>query len=404
MIRNNFINKTKLMEIASKFLTGTVMFLLTSLSHADQNAKEKLGEHLFFDTNLSVTPGQSCASCHSPEAAFSEADNSIPVTKGIIPGRAGNRNVPVASYMAFSPEFYYDEKEQLYIGGQFWDGRSKNLEEQAKGPLLNPLEMANPDKKSVVEKVKHSFYVNLFKNIYGDNIFNNSDQAYDAIADAIAHFERTKQFNPFTSKYDYYLKGKVELSKQEMRGLKLFEAEDKANCAACHLSKPDEANTPPLFTDFTYDNLGVPRNPDNPFYKQEKAFNPDGLNYVDKGLADNPQVIADNRVSESLGKMKVPTLRNIAITAPYMHNGYFKDLRAVVDFYNTRDVKTQCNNIFTNEKQSLANNCWPVAEVKTNVNKDELGDLKLTDDEVDDLVAFMKTLTDGYQLNPYLPD
>jgi cytochrome c peroxidase len=359
--------------------------------------KQQLGKQLFFDSNLSHPDGQSCASCHAPESGFTDPDKSIPVSKGVFADRFGNRNSPSAAYMAFSPVFHYDPKEELYVGGQFWDGRSATLAEQAKQPFLNKVEMANPDKATVIKDVRNAIYAPLFKRVYGPDSLNDVEQAYEYVADAIAAFESTQQFNAFTSKFDYYLAGKAKLTKQEQRGLKLYEAEEKGNCAACHPLWPDENDgTPPLFTDFTYDNLGVPRTPTNPFYTLPKQFNPDGKKFVDIGLAANPQVKADGRAQQEKGKVKVPTLRNITLTAPYMHNGYFADLRNVVDFYNTRDSKPRCPNPLTTEADAIKQGCWPVAEMTENVNKDELGDLKLTEQEVDDIVAFMRTLTDGY--------
>jgi cytochrome c peroxidase len=361
--------------------------------------KQQLGKQLFFDPNLSHPDGQSCASCHAPENGFTDPDKTFPVSKGVFPDRFGNRNSPSAAYMAFSPVFHYDSKEELYVGGQFWDGRSATLAEQAKQPFLNLVEMANPDKAAVIKDVRNATYAPLFKRVYGPDSLNKVEQAYDHVADAIAAFESTQQFNAFTSKFDYYLAGKVKLTKQEQRGLKLYEAKDKGNCAACHPLWPDEDDgTPALFTDFTYDNLGVPRTPNNPFYSLPKKYNPDGKKFVDIGLAANPQVKADGRAQQEKGKVKVPTLRNIELTAPYMHNGYFNDLRNVVDFYNTRDSKPACPNPLTAEADAIKQGCWPVAEITENVNKEELGDLKLTEQEVDDIVAFMRILTDGYEL------
>lgn len=223
--------------------------------------------------------------------------------------------------------------------------------------------------------------------MFGQDIFIDTDEAYDRMADAIATFERTPAFKRLSSKYDAYLAGRGRLNRQERRGLELFERPDKGNCAACHISSPDEANPKPLLTDFTFDNLGVPKNPDNRFYRMPAAFNPDGVNFVDLGLGG----VLNNQ--DEIGKQKVPTLRNIALTAPYMHNGYFKTLRGVVDFYNTRDVKPVCVGPAT-ERQAVQAGCWPAAEVPGTVNHDELGNLGLTDQEVDDIVAFMRTLTD----------
>ncbi len=335
--------------------------------------KQKLGKQLFFDKNLSTPPRQSCADCHRPESGFANPDANLPVSRGVHKDRFGNRNDLPAAYASYSPTFHYDSNEEVYVGGQFWDGRAVDLIEQAKVPFLNPLEMANPDEKTVVEKVRTSNYADLFVDVFGKTVFQDPNRAYEKVAEAIAEYEQSVELNQFSSKYDLYLAGKAALTKEELRGLELFEDEKKGNCAACHPSKPNADNTPVLFTDFTYDNLGVPKNPENPFYYLAREFNPDGVKFVDLGLGG---VI--NKDSEN-GKFKVPSLRNISKTSPYLHNGIFKTLRQVVVFYNTRDVGP-----------------WPSPEFPMNVNRDELGDLGLSEQEIDDIIAFMHTLTDGY--------
>ena len=345
----------------------------TPMSKRALTQKQSLGKKLFFDENLSTPVGQSCAICHAPETGFANPNADYPVSQGVHKDRFGNRNDLPAAYATFSPPFHYDAEEGLYVGGQFWDGRAADLAEQAKGPFINALEMANPDEKTVVEKVRSSEYAGLFREVFGAAAFDDPNKAYDMIADAIGEYEKSSELNQFSSKYDLYLAGKVALTEQELRGLDLFENEDRGKCAECHPNRPLADGTPPLFTDFTYDNLGVPKNPENPFYYLPKEFNPDGVNFVDLGLGG-----VLNKSSEN-GKFKVPSLRNIAKTAPYFHNGILKNLRQVVVFYNTRDVGP-----------------WAPPEVRTNVNNEELGDLGLTEQEVDDIVAFMQTLTDGY--------
>jgi cytochrome c peroxidase len=343
----------------------------------DLTPMEELGRRLYFDENLSTPPGMSCATCHDPGEGFADPDTDVPVSQGIVPTRFGNRNSPSAAYAAFSPVFHYDEEEGLYVGGQFWDGRAADLTEQAKGPFLNPLEMKNPNKKVVVNRVYKSDYAQLFFDVWGPDAFDDIETAYDRIAESIAAFETTDELNQFSSKYDYYLRGEVELTAQEAFGLQVYDDPALGNCAACHPSEPGPSGEPPVFTDFTYDNLGVPRNPENPFYYISDEFNPDGEDFIDYGLGG---VLG---LPEEMGKVKVPTLRNIAVTPPYMHNGAFATLHEVVDFYNTRDVPGAD---------------WPPPEVPENVNTDELGDLGLTPTEVDAIVAFLETLTDGYML------
>jgi len=336
--------------------------------------KERLGKLLFFDTNLSTPSGLACSSCHDPKVAFADPDSGLPVSRGAQAGLYGNRNDMPAAYAAFVPPLHRDPEEGIWVGGLFWDGRADNLAEQAQGPPLNPLEMANPDTATIADKLRALDYAELFTEVYGPDALVDPDKAFANMADAIEAYEKTPEVSPFSSKYDLWLRGEVELNENERRGLEIFEAEDKGNCAACHPSRPANEGSPPLFTDYTYDNLGVPRNPENPFYLLPKELNPDGFAFVDLGLGVTVGDPAEN------GKFRVPTLRNVAVTAPYMHNGVFKTLMQVVAFYNTRDVAG-----------------WPEPEVAANVNREELGDLGLTTQELEDLVAFLETLSDGWE-------
>ena len=337
--------------------------------------KESLGKLLFFDPMLSTPPGQSCAHCHSPSTGFGDPNQQLPVSRGVHPDRYGNRNDMTASYAAYIPPLAFDEDEGLWVGGLFWDDRANSLADQAKGPPLNPLEMANPDAEAVVAAIREAHYRGQFQEVYGEGALDDADAAYDHMADAIAAYEMTSELNPFDSKYDLYLAGEADLTAQELLGLALFEDESKGNCSACHISRPGPDGSPPLFTDYTYDNLGTPRNPENPFYFLPAELNPDGVDYVDLGLGP---VVGD---AELNGFIRVPTLRNVELTPPYMHNGVFHTLYQVVSFYNSRDVAP-----------------WPEPEVAANVNRDELGDLGLTPQEMESIVAFMKTLTDGYRV------
>lgn len=355
--------------ISLRLVIAAIFLLVFTVSIAVAQAappilEQQLGKLLYFDEGLSNPVGQSCASCHLPTAGFADPDQELPVSEGIVPGRFGGRNAPSAAYAAFSPDFGLDPSSGLYTGGQFWDGRAANLEEQAKGPFLNPVEMNNT-MEGVVKQVRNSNYAWLFKLVYGFHSLDNVASAYDLVAKAIASFERTVLLNQFTSKYDYYLKGKVKLTATEKRGLELFNG--KGNCAACHPSESADGITPPMFTDFTYDNLGVPPNMAYPFYSMVPSP------YPDLGLGNTVGKPAEN------GKFKVMSLRNIAKTAPYSHNGYFKTLKEIVHFYNTRDILY-----------------WPTPDVPETVNHNELGNLGLTAREEDDIVAFLKTLSDGY--------
>lgn len=338
----------------------------------------EVGRTLFFDASLSEPAGQSCASCHAPEKGFADP-RSAPTSEGVVAGNFGARNAPTAAYAIFAPPLRYDAVDGTYVGGLFSDGRVDSLEQQAQGPPLNPIEMHNPDRAAYVAKVAAGPQAARLKALFGEDLFTEVDRAFAAIASAIAAFERSAEVSPFTSKYDAYLRGTAPLTAQERRGLALFEG--RAGCAACHPSGMREDGKLPLFTDFTYDNLGVPKNPANPFYAMPASVNPDGAAFVDLGLAGNAKVIADGRAAESRGKFKVPTLRNLAKTGPYMHNGVFTSLKEVVAFYNRRDLEPAR---------------FGPPEVAETVNREELGNLGLSDDEEDALVAFLLTLTDGY--------
>ena len=383
--------KRKMLSLCALMVTisfSATVFAMDSTEKIDkvdsQSNKVLLGKSLFMDSNLSEPAGQSCISCHSFGAGFADPDQAEATSRGVDPSRFGSRNTPTAGYAAFTPDFHYDKGEELYVGGQFLDGRASTLEEQAKKPFFNELEMNNPDEATLVKKVRASLYADLFKVVYGEKSLDDPKKAVDHIADAIAEFERTTVFAPFSSKFDYVQAGKAKFTKQEARGFDLFKAEDKGNCAACHPAEVDQGKV--LFTDFTYDNLGSPANANNPFNTIDKKLNPDGNKFSDKGLGSGEnKAVAKKDLAAQLGKFRVPTLRNIAITPPYNHNGVFATLKEVVDFYNSRDVIGGAG--FNNQP-----------EIAENMNTEELGDLKLTDQEVLDIVAFMETLTDGYEL------
>ena len=358
--------------ILIQFLTA--LAATASAEEVTLSPKEELGKLLYFDNNLSTPNKQSCASCHDPEFGFADPDQNLPVSQGVLPERFGNRNSPSAAYASYSPDFTsdYEDSQIFYYGGQFWDGRADNLTEQAKGPFLNPLEMHNPNKLTVVQDIRISDYADLFEEVYGPGALDNVDTAYDYTAEAIAAYESSIEVSKFSSRYDEYLAEEYTLSDEEALGLKLFNG--KANCSECHSSIGNK----PIFTDFTYDNLGVPRNPNNPFYSLPKAFNPLRSAYIDLGLGGSGRTEIVDPESE-VGKMKVPTLRNIGKTAPYTHNGYFNNLEDLVHFYNTRDVESEG---------------WPAPEVAANVNSDKVGNLGLNDTEEKAIVAFLMTLDD----------
>jgi cytochrome c peroxidase len=345
-----------------------------------------LGKKLFFDTNLSTPAGQSCAVCHGPDVGWTGPDEDIneagAVYEGAVLGRFGDRKPPASAYAGDSPILHHDGTK--WVGGMFWDGRATGwtlgdpLAEQALGPFLNPAEQNNASPQVVIDKVLASSYKNLFLQVCTDP---GTAARYECIGRAIAAYERSSEVSQFTSKYDYWLKGQARLTGQEQWGLALFRG--KGKCAACHVE--------PLFTDFTYDNLGVPKNPMNPFYGM--PYNSAGENWVDTGLggfleaAGYPATVYE----AERGKQKVPTLRNVDLrpfkkfVKAFGHNGYFKSLEEIVHFYNTRDVPGAG---------------WPLPEVAVNINTAEMGNLGLNHGEELAIVAFLKTLSDGFTPKP----
>ncbi|PID33798.1 MAG: methylamine utilization protein MauG [Thiotrichales bacterium] len=344
--------------------------------------KADLGRMLFFDVNLSKNHTESCSTCHNPAYGFVD-DRETKVGKMVSLGddgkSLGDRNAPTASYARFSPIFHQN-KAGDYIGGQFLDGREKDLAGQAGGPPLNPIEMGMPDKATVVSRLKsNEFYLKAFQQLFGQDIFEQTDKAYAAMAESIGEFEKTDFFSPFDSKYDRYLRGEVELTDQESLGESLFFSQQFTNCNRCHQLRAFPGSSKETFSNYEYHNLGVPVN------KFLREANGKGDRFIDHGLLDNPQV--DN--SKQDGKFKVSTLRNIAVTGPYMHNGIFKDLRTVVLFYDKFNNSSRKINPETGKP-------WQAPEVNKNLalEEKEFHASALKDSEVDALVAFMRTLTD----------
>ncbi|MFP5213211.1 MAG: cytochrome-c peroxidase [Acidobacteriota bacterium] len=362
---------------------AVLMLIVSNASAAGLSPKELLGKKIFFDTNLSKPVGMSCSSCHNPNVGWVDPDSNLPVSQGVVtPGKPnvfGGRNAPSSAYAAYSPAFHLDVATGLYVGGQFWDGRALTLADQAKGPFLNPVEM-KATKSYVVNQVRLSAYSQLFKDVYGPNSLNVVNSAYNLIADAIAAYETSHQVNKFSSKYDKFLKGTVQLTALEQRGLSRFGG--KAKCSNCHILKSPAPGVNTVFTDFTYDNLGVPSNPEVLTLIGNPAF-------VDLGLGASAALAAPDPLQD--GKFKVPTLRNVAKTFPYAHNGYFTKLQDIVHFYNTRDTLPVCTGAAGDVPGTT---CWPAPEVAANVNVTEVGNLGLTAADELAIVAFLNTLSD----------
>ena len=386
-------------------------------------AMAALGDVIFDDEDLSVNRNQSCKSCHDAAWGFTGPHTSVnaggAVYEGSIAGRFGDRKPPSSAYSTPAPLFELTRQAGgLFVGGNFWDGRATGgklgnpAADQAQGPFTNPFEQGLRDAACVVYRVAHAEYAPQYRALWGDAIdeivfpagidaacgeegdpfaideVNRAriEQEYANIAIAIAVYEESHGL--YSSKFDAARKGGYRFTAEEQRGLALFQG--KGKCSRCHTSTGKDA----AFTDFTYDNLGVPANPDNPIYGRIPTYVDEGLG----GFLASTEWAAE--AEEQLGKMKVPTLRNVDLrpatgdVKAYMHNGVFKSLEEVVHFYNTRDVLPRC--MPSAPRSAWGESCWPAPEVEENVNTSELGDLGLTAAEEAALVAFMKTLNDGY--------
>ena len=360
--------------------------------------KAVLGRKIYFDNRFSEPTGmQSCSSCHLPDMGFVGMGSvaSTPTTRGFIAGIAegavsgayGGRKPPSAAYATYSPTFRLNGDE--FEGGLFWDGRATGLRlgipaaEQALGPFMNPVEQNHPSKEAVLLKMKNDQeYMALWKSVWGDymplSTPNDIDRNYDRIGLAIAEYEASSEVNQFTSKYDAYTKKQVELTSTEKQGLSLFNG--KAKCDKCHESS-SKNNLPAMFTDFSYENIGLPTNIDflNPM-NRNNAPTDFGLG----GVLINSQNPAWKALADqNMGKFRTPTLRNVAKgenNKRFMHNGALKSLEEVVHFYNTRDVDP----------------AWRSPEVRMNMETGDLGNLGLSLKEELAIVAFLRTLSDGW--------
>ncbi len=389
--------------------------LAAAIDEASLTPRERLGLRLFFDASLSEPAGQACASCHDPRRAFTGNNSTmIGVALGSRSDQFGTRDAPTVMYLATAPRFGSIENDGKPVpaGGLFWDGRADTLEEQARQPFFNPVEMNNADTPALISKVAKSTYANGFRKEWGESIFDDPEAALDAVAASIAAFERTSVFQPFTSKFDFVMRGEAKFTAQEQRGLSLFTIRQKGNCAQCH--SVDVASRDPqksLFTDFSYRALGLPRSMRIP-KNADPAFIDLGLcervpvslakdhkhGKPPAGVTPLPGITPLPNDPAACGLFKTPTLRNITLTAPYMHNGFFDNLRDAVEFYATRD--TDPARWFPEGKKF---NDLP-AQYHANVDVDTPPYQRrpnqrpqLTNEEIDDIEAFLYTLTDGYK-------
>jgi cytochrome c peroxidase len=421
-----------------------------------------LGKAIFFDTHLSINGTQSCASCHAPEVGFTGPDMAAnsggAIYQGALPNHFGNRKPPASAYAGDSPILHFDQADGGWFGGMFYDGRATGsvlgdpLAEQAQGPFLNPLEQGIAEAQVLCVRVKQSDYAGLFEEVWGAKSLDcakDVDGVYEKIGRSVAAYERSAEVNPFTSKFDLFWDNAVKAGKDvtkikcgtggmggggmggvmgcpgggtspyrwsayrnlgladvELQGLAVFNDPARANCSSCHSLEPGSDGYP-LFTDFGYDNIGIPKNPENPFYSMPAAWNPDGADWVDEGLGGFLKSAGyESTVYEpELGKFKVPTLRNVDLrpsegfVKAYGHNGYFKSLDDIVFFYHWRGMMDNgCMGMGGGGGMGSGMGCegmagmFPAPEVDQ--NRASLGMFPMP--QIENIVAFLKTLSDGY--------
>ncbi|TGP21820.1 cytochrome-c peroxidase [Mesorhizobium sp. M1D.F.Ca.ET.184.01.1.1] len=379
------------------------------LSRAEAFARAEaltaLGRQMFFDPSLSASGKQACSSCHDPNHAFGPA-SAAPVERGGPKlDQPGLRAVPSLRYLQAAPAFaehFYDSEDEGDesvdngpTGGLTWDGRADHGKDQARIPLLSPFEMANKDEGAVVAALRKVPYADAFKAAFGADVFDHPQDAFDAAVEALGTFEQSSvDFYPYSSRYDAFLAGKASLTAQELHGRALFEDEAKGNCASCHLSEPANDGEPPQFTDYGLIAIAVPRNPAIP-------ANADPA-YFDLGLCGPLRTDFKGR-SEYCGLFKTPTLRNVAQRKSFFHNGRFHTLREAVAFYASRDTDSgrwypKNADGTVNKFDDLPKAYWGNLNTDPPFNGRTLGDKPaLTDAEIDDIVAFLSTLTDADQ-------
>jgi cytochrome c peroxidase len=468
---------------AAAFITLTEQITLQEVAQASSldlyHQITLLGKAEIYDVNLSPLKNIACATCHVPYTGFRGSTSilnattaaqpgGIPITNGAPPEpnyRISARNPQSYAYAPFSPILHYNATQNSFYGGNFWDMRATGIRlgnpaaEQAEGPPVNPVEMGNIDTACVVWKASQSQYASLIETIWGAQSFaiswpsnvaaicarpgppptndplpvhlstidrGQSNSTYDHIAMSMASYEASSDVSAFSSKFDAYLAGNATLTAAELNGYTLFNG--KARCNQCHLSgtavgstnSQVAADVAPLFTDFTANNIGLPKNLALPFYCENKpdqfgyTANPLGFAYVDLGVggflngtgaAPNPNTLQWKQLAPQFnGMFQTHTVRNADkrprpdFVKEYMHNGYLKSLKEVVHFYNTSQALPRCAQGSPGEKVT----CWPAPEYPATLNTTQLGNLHLSSNEENEIVAFLKTLTDGFVTSPAL--
>src|SRR5258708_18161867 len=367
-------------------------------------AMTEIGRALFFDKSLSASGKMACASCHDPARAFGPPNDS-PVQRGGSDGqRLGVRAVPSLVYTQNVPPFtehYFDDEgddgiDQGPAGGRTWDGRVQSAHDQARLPLLSPFEMANASADAVVARVQRAAYAAQFRETFGDQVFDDQALAFKAVLMALETFQQSPaEFYPYSSKYDAWLRNETSLSSDELRGLAAFNDPAKGNCARCHPSGMRQGGFP-QFTDFGYAALGAPRNLALPANADPR--------YYDLGLCGPLRTdLADRK--RYCGLFRTPSLRNVATRRVFFHNGVLHRLEDVVRFYAERDTQPQKwyprgPNGVTLKFDDLPKQYRDNVDTQPPFDRHRGDQSPLTQADIADIVAFLNTLTDGYELSP----
>lgn len=362
----------------------------------------ELGKQIFFDESLSASGKMACAYCHSPDHAYGPTNGLAVQFGGPDMKHPGRRAVPSLRYLTFTPMFtrhYYfpgseDTEDEGPTGGFMRDGGEASLHEQFARPMLDPNEMANTSRATVVDKVKRSAYADTFRRVFGAQIFSDVDQAFARIGTALEAFEtEDASFHPYTSKFDSVMSGNSDFTAQELRGYQLFNNPFKGNCAKCHFDQPGPGGRPAQFSDFQFASLGVPRNPEIPVNHDPK--------YYDMGLC-GPYRHDLAKETDFCGLFKDATLRNVATRSVFFHNGRFHKLEDVLHFYAERD--TDPSKWYPKKNGKLVRYDDLPPQYRDNVdaldppflNQKPGGRPSLSEGDIHDLIAFLKTLNDGY--------
>lgn len=403
----NLLNFFRVFLIAAAMSATPLSLFADALSLPAQ-----VGKKMFFDTNLSGSGKMACSTCHDPNHAYAPANNFAVQLGGINLNLSGTRAVPSLRYKDNTPPYadLADNPDGVSApgpgGGFTQDGRADTLAAQANIPLLAVNEMANSSIAIVVAKIQSGSYADLFQQAFGGNVFNDTQTAFNAALAALQAYQlEDTSFHPYTSKYDLYAANKIggDLTAAETRGFAVFMNANKGNCFACHFSGAGINGSVALFTDFSYAAIGVPRNNDIPVNKLMRGL----PTFYDLGICSRPDhPVATNAQAthnaQYCGMFKTPTLRNVATRGVFFHNGKFKSLHDVIRFYNTRDTNPELwypiVNGVVQKYDDLPTKYRGNIDTQMPLDSRPAGSTPpMTENEMNDLEAFLNTLTDGYK-------